>query len=167
MTWSHASQTVSLEVICGTLCPVDTHVCRRQHVWDEQWILYWVIGTRATLKSLVWPCGTMAAFSGLFAWNARQTEGQYKIYILLVKVLGCEILVSAIITVSVLVGKLLSTGYYQATHINKMQAVILREYCLVLMLAINSLKKTSIDAWTDAVGEEAGPGEARGPQEKT
>ena len=106
-----------------------------------------------TLKSLMWPCGTMALFSVLELCKARLTQGQYKIYIFVMKVLGCGFLVSATFMVSVLVSKLLSTGYHRATQ-DKMQAVILRGYCLVLVLAINSLEKNSIEAWTGAVRED-------------
>ena len=107
-----------------------------------QGFLYWMMGTRTTLMSLVWACGTMAVFSGLFVWDAHKSPGQYAAFIVLVKVLGCIVLVAAANTVSVLVGKLLSTGYHRATHIDKMQAAILREYYLMLMSASNSLKTT-------------------------
>ena len=107
-----------------------------------QGFLYWMMGTRTTLMSLVWACGTMAVFSALFVWDAHKSPGQYAAYVVLVKVLGCVVLVAAANTVSVLVGKLLSTGYHRATHIDKMQAAILREYYLVLMSASNSLKNT-------------------------
>ena len=107
-----------------------------------QGFLYWMMGTRTTLKSLVWAGGTMGSFSGLFVWDAHKSAGQYAAYVVLVKVLGCIVLVAAANTVSVLVGKLLSTGYHRATHIDKMQAAILREYYLVLMSASNSLKTT-------------------------
>ena len=105
-----------------------------------QGFLYWMMGTRSTLKALTWACGTMAVFSGLFVWDARKSARQFDAYVVLVKVLGCVVLVAAANTVSVLVGKLLSTGYHRATHIDKMQAAILREYYLVLMSADNSLK---------------------------
>ena len=109
-----------------------------------QGFLYWMMGTRSTLKALTWACGTMAVFSGLFVWDARKSARQSDAYVVLVKVLGCVVLVAAANTVSVLVGKLLSTGYHRATHIDKMQAAILREYYLVLMSADNSLKNKPV-----------------------
>ncbi|EFN55409.1 hypothetical protein CHLNCDRAFT_134529 [Chlorella variabilis] len=97
--------------------------------------VYFLVGTRGALMLVLRSCLVLAAFAALFQTqpNLDEDAAVQKVFLIIIKLLGCMVLMTVANLVKKVLIKLMATHFHKEAHFGRVQEALRKEYFLSVL----------------------------------